>query len=133
MVNHPSSILLLIIIIIIITTTTTTTTTTYDVHVRWVPCHHCMARPQISYGGEGLQIWRAAANILNKQSRTADERLSCSLRLGVGLTTPRCKNVACYEMSQSVWEDNIKMDLKEIEIDGANWITLAQDRAGDGL
>jgi hypothetical protein len=24
--------------------------------------------------------------------------------------------------------DNIKMDLKEIEIDGANWIRLAQDR-----
>jgi hypothetical protein len=26
------------------------------------------------------------------------------------------------------WEDNIKMDLGEIEIDGANWIWLAQDR-----
>jgi hypothetical protein len=26
------------------------------------------------------------------------------------------------------WEDNIKMDLREIEIDGANWIQLAQDR-----
>jgi hypothetical protein len=26
------------------------------------------------------------------------------------------------------WEDNIKMDLGEIEIDGANWIRLAQDR-----
>jgi hypothetical protein len=26
------------------------------------------------------------------------------------------------------WEDNIKMDLREIEIDGANWILLAQDR-----
>jgi hypothetical protein len=25
------------------------------------------------------------------------------------------------------WEDNIKMDLKEIGIDGANWIQLAQD------
>jgi hypothetical protein len=25
------------------------------------------------------------------------------------------------------WEDNIKMDLKEIGIDGANWIELAQD------
>jgi hypothetical protein len=27
------------------------------------------------------------------------------------------------------WEDNIKMDLREIWIDGANWIQLAQDRA----
>jgi hypothetical protein len=26
------------------------------------------------------------------------------------------------------WEDNIKMDLTEIGIDGANWIQLAQDR-----
>jgi hypothetical protein len=26
------------------------------------------------------------------------------------------------------WEDNIKMDLREIGIDGANWICLAQDR-----
>jgi hypothetical protein len=26
------------------------------------------------------------------------------------------------------WEDNIKMDLGEIEIDGANWIRMAQDR-----
>jgi hypothetical protein len=26
------------------------------------------------------------------------------------------------------WEDNIKMDLREIIIDGANWIRLAQDR-----
>jgi hypothetical protein len=26
------------------------------------------------------------------------------------------------------WEDNIKMHLREIGIDGANWIQLAQDR-----
>jgi hypothetical protein len=26
------------------------------------------------------------------------------------------------------WEDNIKRDLREIGIDGANWIRLAQDR-----
>jgi hypothetical protein len=26
------------------------------------------------------------------------------------------------------WEDNIKMDLREIGIDGANWSQLAQDR-----
>jgi hypothetical protein len=25
------------------------------------------------------------------------------------------------------WEDNIKMDFREIRIDGANWIRLAQD------
>jgi hypothetical protein len=26
------------------------------------------------------------------------------------------------------WEDNVKMDLREIEIEGVNWIQLAQDR-----
>jgi hypothetical protein len=26
------------------------------------------------------------------------------------------------------WEDNIKLDLRETEIDGANWIRLAEDR-----
>jgi hypothetical protein len=26
------------------------------------------------------------------------------------------------------WEDNIKLDLREREIDGTNWIRLAQDR-----
>jgi hypothetical protein len=26
------------------------------------------------------------------------------------------------------WEDNIKLDLREIGIDAANWIRLAQDR-----
>jgi hypothetical protein len=32
------------------------------------------------------------------------------------------------ERHRSRWEDNIKMDLREIGIDGANWIQLAQDR-----
>jgi hypothetical protein len=32
------------------------------------------------------------------------------------LGRPRCR-----------WEDNIKMDLREIGINGANWIQLAQD------
>jgi hypothetical protein len=26
------------------------------------------------------------------------------------------------------WEDNIKMDLKKLGIDGAKWVQLAQDR-----
>jgi hypothetical protein len=26
------------------------------------------------------------------------------------------------------WEDNIKMDLRDIGIDGSNWIRLVQDR-----
>jgi len=30
-------------------------------------------------------------------------------------------------------EDNIKMDLRKIGIDGANWIRLVQDRSSGGL
>jgi hypothetical protein len=33
------------------------------------------------------------------------------------LGRPRCR-----------WENNIKLDLRKIGIDGANWIRLAQDR-----
>jgi hypothetical protein len=54
------------------------------VHVRWVPCHHGMAHPQVADGGNGLQIWRVAAIILNKQSRTADKGWSSSLGVGRG-------------------------------------------------
>jgi hypothetical protein len=53
-------------------------------HVKWVPCHHGTARPQIADGGEGLQIWRVAANMLNKQSRTADKGWHSSLGVGRG-------------------------------------------------
>jgi hypothetical protein len=53
-------------------------------HVKWVPCHHGMACPQVADGGEGLQIWRVAANTLNKQSRTADKGWPSSLGVGWG-------------------------------------------------
>jgi hypothetical protein len=51
----------------------------------WVsPFHHGMARPQVADGGDALQVWRVAANILNKQSRTADKGWSSSLGVGRG-------------------------------------------------
>jgi hypothetical protein len=50
--------------------------------VRWDPCHHGMARPQVAVGGDDLQLRSVAANILNKQSRRADK--GWSSRLGVG-------------------------------------------------
>ena len=43
-------------------------------------------------------IWRVEANILNKQSRTADKWWSCIWELGEVLTTPHRKNEYCYEM-----------------------------------
>jgi hypothetical protein len=38
-----------------------------------------MARPQVADRGDALQVWRTAANILNKQSHTADKGWSFSL------------------------------------------------------
>jgi hypothetical protein len=52
--------------------------------VRWVPFHHGMARPQVADGGDALQVWREAANILNKPLRTADKGWSSSLGVGRG-------------------------------------------------
>jgi thiamine biosynthesis protein ThiC len=43
------------------------------------PCHHGMALPVVADGGDGLCIWRVAANIVNKQSRTADKGWSSGL------------------------------------------------------
>jgi hypothetical protein len=39
---------------------------------------------EVADGGDGLQIWKVAANILNKQSRTADKGWSSSLGVGSG-------------------------------------------------
>jgi hypothetical protein len=46
--------------------------------------HHGMARPQVADGGDSLQFWRVAANMLNKQSRRADKAWSSSLGVGRG-------------------------------------------------
>jgi hypothetical protein len=44
--------------------------------VRWVTCRHGLARTQVEGGGDGLQVWKVAENILNKQSRPADKEWS---------------------------------------------------------
>jgi hypothetical protein len=46
--------------------------------------------PRVADGEDSLQIWREAANILNKESRTADERWSSSsgFRLGTNNFSP---------------------------------------------
>jgi len=42
-------------------------------------CHRSKARPQVADGGDGLQIWRAAANVLNKQTQIVHKEWSSSL------------------------------------------------------
>jgi hypothetical protein len=67
-------------------------------HVKWVHCHHGVPRPQVADRGDGLQMWRAAANIMNKQSRTADSGWSSSLGVGRGANNPPpIKLNVCYE------------------------------------
>jgi len=39
------------------------------------------------------------------------------------------KTKKLYGRPRYSWEDNIKMNLKEIEYKGVDWIHLAQDRA----
>lgn len=50
-----------------------------------------MARPQISDGGDGLHIWRVAANMLNKQSKTSSKDDPPARGLGAWLTMPHCR------------------------------------------
>ena len=51
------------------------------------------ASPLVPDGGVGLQIWMLVANILNKQSWTADQEWFSSLGFGLRLTTSQCKNI----------------------------------------
>ena len=47
---------------------------------------------------DGGMAWSVAANVVNRQSRTADEGWSPSLGLGEVLTTPRRKNWYSHEI-----------------------------------
>jgi hypothetical protein len=53
-----------------------------------------MVCPHVADGGDGLQIWRIAANILKKQSQAADKGWSSRLGVGVGLPIPHHKKIS---------------------------------------
>jgi hypothetical protein len=63
-----------------------------------------MARPQVGDGGDGFQIWRVAANILNKQLRSADKRWSSRLRVvrGANNSSPY-KNKLVTRIHKKPW------------------------------
>jgi hypothetical protein len=67
---------------------------------KWVPCHRGMARPQVADGGDALQLWVVAANILNKQLLKADKRWSSCLWAGCGANSFSPYKKACYENVQ---------------------------------
>jgi len=62
------------------------------------PYHHGMACPQVADGGDGLQMRKAVANILNDQPRTSDKGCSSILGVGRGLTSLRFNEPAYWEL-----------------------------------
>jgi hypothetical protein len=76
-----------------------------------------MARPQVADGGDGLQTWRVAAIVLNKQSRTANREWLCRLEGWAGAENPLCKYCTCYLIFKrvSLWREiscNIPFELE---------------------
>jgi hypothetical protein len=53
-------------------------------HIRWVPCHHGMARTHVAMEEKACRYGGVIVNILNKQSRTADKGWSSSIEVGLG-------------------------------------------------
>jgi hypothetical protein len=60
------------------------------------PCHHGMAHPQIMVGGDSLQIWKVAVNVLNKQLQTAYKGAPPAWGWGEGLTDLHHKTPIFY-------------------------------------
>jgi hypothetical protein len=74
------------------------------------PCHYSMARPQVADGRDRLQLWRLAANILNKQPRTNDKGWSSSLGVGRGANnslTVKSKFVTKSYTKPRTWTDSL--------------------------
>jgi hypothetical protein len=96
---------------------------TCPANVRRVPCEHGMARPQVADAGDGLHIFRVAANIVNKQSRTADRGWFSIL--GVGPKTPHLRNkffTKCHT-GPWTWTDSLykRPKLKKMDMGFETW------------
>jgi hypothetical protein len=92
-----------------------------------------MARFQVADRGAGLQIWRVAVNILNKQSRTADRGWSSSLGAGRRLTTPTVKIifVAKYFQGPRKWTDSLaRHKHRKMDMRFGTWKVTSLYRAG---
>jgi hypothetical protein len=61
-------------------------------------CHHGMMRPQFPDRGDSLQIWRVVANILSKQSQTANRGWPSSLGAGQGANYPHHKKMCMLQI-----------------------------------
>jgi hypothetical protein len=68
-----------------------------------VRCHNSMARPQVAYGGNSLQLWRIAANRLNKQPTTVDKGWFYRMGFVRGAKTLTAKNKPVTKSFNAPW------------------------------
>jgi hypothetical protein len=74
---------------------------TAEGYVRWVPCHHGMARPQVADGGK-VSRYGGQLRIYSISSRGQPRRVGPpAWELGVVLTTPHRNKIICCKMFQS--------------------------------
>jgi len=66
------------------------------VHGKQISCCYGNVRPHVAHRGNDRQMWKAAANKLNKKSWTKGRLLAWEL--GKDLTSLH-KTLACYKMS----------------------------------
>jgi hypothetical protein len=72
----------------------------YMYHARWFPCHQ--NDETSGYGRkDGHQLWRVAANTLNKQMRRGDEGWSSSLVVGPGSYDTYLKKIGLLQNVQN--------------------------------
>jgi hypothetical protein len=76
-------------------------------HVRWVSCQHGIEHPQVADGGDGVELWKLAADILIKQSWTVDK--GWSSRLGAHRVQMKLlRNVQnSFGIGQIFWINNL--------------------------
>jgi hypothetical protein len=62
---------------------------THEHHVKWVPCHHCMASPWVAVDADGLQICESICEYIGQS--VADDRKRVALRFGGLDVGSRCE------------------------------------------
>jgi hypothetical protein len=79
-----------------------------------------MARPQVADGGKA-PIWRIAANISIKQSRTADKEWSSSVGVGRGANNfSPLKRILLRKTKPRTWTDTFGTTSAKIGIGGGH-------------
>jgi hypothetical protein len=74
------------------------------IYIAWTPCHVGPLSPRkawrilsLQMETDGLQLWRSAANTLNKQWQTADRGCASSLEVGRGSNNPSPQKISLLQ------------------------------------